>query len=337
MIFGKTTFKCDECGKRFMAPAAEWCATGYIAPAKCPKCGSMHTYPAGIRNLCGLFGPGFYKKIWESQDINVKSMIQSGFPSLDKLTHGFEKGKLYVIADKTPLLNSVIGANFAYNMTIKNHHAMLYFPMSCDNTQKMFQLLSIKRGISTYQIKEELLEPSQRKRLEDDTRFIHDSGLYFDDTLSSCPEEVCNKIKATFDDNKFEIVIIDGFSVDNTNIRTEIIQSLKTLVIELQIPIVVITKYTQQTFRFTEQSLQWKKLALNSIDCLMFVQPPLRRLLAFKMNIPMDILHSPVCNIPRNIYEVHVVKNIGNECGSVRFWIDYSTNKLTDIYSSNKS
>lgn len=72
MVFGTTTFKCDECGNRFVAPAAEWCATVYIAPAKCPKCGSMHTYPVEISNLGGLFGSGFYKKIWDSQDANSK-------------------------------------------------------------------------------------------------------------------------------------------------------------------------------------------------------------------------------------------------------------------------
>lgn len=71
MIFGTTTFKCDECGNKFVAPAAEWCATAFIAPAKCPQCGSMHTYPAVIgRSLGGFLGLDLYKKIWESQDKN---------------------------------------------------------------------------------------------------------------------------------------------------------------------------------------------------------------------------------------------------------------------------
>lgn len=68
MVFGTTTFKCDECGNRFVGPAAEWCATVYIAPVRCSMCGSMHTYPAGIGNFGGIFGPGFYKKIWDSMD-----------------------------------------------------------------------------------------------------------------------------------------------------------------------------------------------------------------------------------------------------------------------------
>lgn len=70
MMLGTTTFKCDECGNRFIGFAAEWRATRFIAPVRCPKCGSMHTYPAGLGNLGGIFGPGFYRKIWDSQDMN---------------------------------------------------------------------------------------------------------------------------------------------------------------------------------------------------------------------------------------------------------------------------
>ena len=68
MVFGTTTFKCDECGNKFIGMAAEWNATALIAPMRCTKCGSMHTYPAGFWNPSGLFGPGIYNKIWESQD-----------------------------------------------------------------------------------------------------------------------------------------------------------------------------------------------------------------------------------------------------------------------------
>ena len=54
MVFGTTTFKCDNCGECFDGIAAELCATACIAPVKCPKCESMHTYPIGIRNFMGI-------------------------------------------------------------------------------------------------------------------------------------------------------------------------------------------------------------------------------------------------------------------------------------------
>ena len=68
MVFGKAEFKCDDCGKLFVAPAAEWMATVLLAPMPCPKCGSMHTYPAGITNAGSVFGLDTYRKIWEIMD-----------------------------------------------------------------------------------------------------------------------------------------------------------------------------------------------------------------------------------------------------------------------------
>lgn len=71
MVFGTTTFKCDECGNKFVAPAAELNATVFLIPMPCPKCGSRHTYPVGASNLGGLFGHGIYKKIWSHMDKNA--------------------------------------------------------------------------------------------------------------------------------------------------------------------------------------------------------------------------------------------------------------------------
>ena len=69
MVFGTTTFKCDECGNRFVAMAAEWNATCFLIPMPCPRCGSRHTYPAGLSHFGGIFGPSsVYKSIWKSED-----------------------------------------------------------------------------------------------------------------------------------------------------------------------------------------------------------------------------------------------------------------------------
>lgn len=69
MIFGISRFKCDICGDKFMALAAEWNATAFIAPMQCPNCGSFHTYPANLINLGGVLGPSLiYRKIWKLYD-----------------------------------------------------------------------------------------------------------------------------------------------------------------------------------------------------------------------------------------------------------------------------
>lgn len=66
MVRGITRFKCNGCGNKFKWLDIEWNATVYTAPARCPKCGSMHTYPVG---LFSIFGPHpIYVNIWKTID-----------------------------------------------------------------------------------------------------------------------------------------------------------------------------------------------------------------------------------------------------------------------------
>jgi len=63
MLRGITKFTCDDCGNKFMALDMEWNATVFTAPARCPKCGSMHTYPSDCLAGKSLFIER-YGKAW---------------------------------------------------------------------------------------------------------------------------------------------------------------------------------------------------------------------------------------------------------------------------------
>ena len=64
MYRGKNLFVCSKCGKRFIAPDFEWCATVFSAPQPCPKCGSIRTRPWSF--LPSFMGNEQYKFIWDS-------------------------------------------------------------------------------------------------------------------------------------------------------------------------------------------------------------------------------------------------------------------------------
>ena len=79
MFRGMTKFTCDDCGNKFMGMDFEWRCIVYTAPVKCPKCGSMHTYPSSYNiafPLGGLFGlkKSFYRKIWKLLDEQCKQI-----------------------------------------------------------------------------------------------------------------------------------------------------------------------------------------------------------------------------------------------------------------------
>lgn len=66
MIFGTIPFYCNECGNRFMGVAAEWCATAFVSPVKCPKCGGWHTRPWSL--LPAAIANKKYQPIWDKID-----------------------------------------------------------------------------------------------------------------------------------------------------------------------------------------------------------------------------------------------------------------------------
>jgi len=61
MLRGMTSFKCDDCGNTFMGLDIEWNASAFSQPMKCPKCGSMHTYPSSSMK-------SIYREIWKYVD-----------------------------------------------------------------------------------------------------------------------------------------------------------------------------------------------------------------------------------------------------------------------------
>lgn len=63
MLRGITKFVCDDCGHKFIGMDCEFLASILTALAKCPKCGSWHTMPAG------WFGDkSLYSRIWKIGD-----------------------------------------------------------------------------------------------------------------------------------------------------------------------------------------------------------------------------------------------------------------------------
>lgn len=65
MLRGMTTFVCDKCGHKFKGMDIEWRATAFSQPQKCPKCGSMHTRPAGLFSSLNKLT---YRMIWKELD-----------------------------------------------------------------------------------------------------------------------------------------------------------------------------------------------------------------------------------------------------------------------------
>ena len=72
MFRGMTTFKCTQCGNKFVALDVEYMATAYSVPQRCPQCGSVRTRPAGV---LGKLREEGYRKVGEEMEKNYNNNL----------------------------------------------------------------------------------------------------------------------------------------------------------------------------------------------------------------------------------------------------------------------
>lgn len=94
-----------------------------------------------LKSVYELCVDNAYSKIPEDLILQRDSLfISSGFPKLDKLIHGFEKGKLYMIAGRPGYGKSVFALNLALNIASNPFvdKSVLYVSTELDMSEQVF-------------------------------------------------------------------------------------------------------------------------------------------------------------------------------------------------------
>ena len=176
----------------------------------------------------------------------------SGLASLDKLTHGFAKGDLIVIAGRPSMGKTSLSLNIAYNILNKKHGGVSIFSLEMSKEQIIYKLLSIASSISTNNIRSGKLKHNEWNKLQYIGHKLIHSLIDIDDTANLSISELTLKAKTTYKKNSgmslliidyLQLIQFDSISLSN---RTEelslITRSLKILAKELQIPIIVLSQ-----------------------------------------------------------------------------------------------
>nr|YP_009628595.1 replication helicase subunit [Acrochaetium secundatum]QBX88378.1 replication helicase subunit [Acrochaetium secundatum] len=176
----------------------------------------------------------------------------SGLASLDKLTYGFAKGDLIVIAGRPSMGKTSLSLNIAYNILKKQHYGVSIFSLEMSREQILYKLLSIASSISTNNIRLGQLTSHEWNQLQLVGSKLINSLIEIDDTANLSISDLTLKAKTTYKKNSgMSLLIIDYLQlIQLHNIsfanRTEelslITRSLKILAKELQVPIIVLSQ-----------------------------------------------------------------------------------------------
>lgn len=179
------------------------------------------------------------------------SGIPSGFKDLDKITSGWQKSDLVIIAARPAMGKTAFVLSMAKNIAVNYHKPVAMFSLEMSNVQLVNRLIMNVCEIEGDKIKNGRLTKQEWSQLEHKINELLGAPIYVDDTPSLSVFELRSKARKLVKEHHIELIIIDylqlmnasGMNFGSREQEVSIIsRNLKALAKELDIPIIALSQ-----------------------------------------------------------------------------------------------
>jgi replicative DNA helicase len=179
------------------------------------------------------------------------SGLRSGFTWLDKITSGWQKSDLIVIAARPAMGKTAFVLSMAKNMAINFDIPIAIFSLEMSNVQLVNRLIVNVTEIPGVKIKSGQLERYEWEHLDRKINALYDAKIYVDDTPSLSVFELRSKARRLVREHDVKCIFIDYLQLMNASGMnfgsreqevSTISRALKGLAKELNIPIIALSQ-----------------------------------------------------------------------------------------------
>ena len=181
--------------------------------------------------------------------------LATGFYDLDKITSGFHENELIIIAARPAMGKTAFALNLASNIAIQSGKTVALFNMEMGAEQLINRMLSSIGQIEGKKFRTGHLENEDWKKLNEAISKLAETKIFIDDTPGMTIGEIRAKCRRLASSEKgLGIVIIDYLQLISGSTRyagnrqqevSEISRSLKTLAMELKIPVIALAQLSR--------------------------------------------------------------------------------------------
>lgn len=176
--------------------------------------------------------------------------IATGFPTLDKMTSGFQPGDFIILAARPSMGKTAFSLNLALTAAMKHKKSVAYFSVEMGKEQLMMRVLASEAKVNMSDIRIGRLKDSDWPRLIDKASTLADTMLFIDDTSSISPYEIRSKSRRLKSQFGLDLIVIDYLQIMGLPMKVEsreravaeISKSLKSIAKELRVPVVALSQ-----------------------------------------------------------------------------------------------
>ncbi len=179
--------------------------------------------------------------------------IPSGFPKLDKITGGFHKNDLIVLAARPSVGKTSFSLNVATNVATKYNLPVAIFSLEMSKEQIVERILEYTAEVNFHKLRTGIFSDEDWKKLGRAYGPLYDAPIYIDDSSDISVLEIRTKARRLKSKENLGMIVVDYLQLMHLRRKvenrvqeiSEITRSLKKLAREVGVPVLVISQLSR--------------------------------------------------------------------------------------------
>lgn len=186
--------------------------------------------------------------------------IQTGYRALDRMTNGFQRGDLIILAARPAMGKSALALNFANQVAKRNDGCVALFSLEMPSDSLMKRLMSSESTVRSNKLRSGELSDIDMSKLNEAASRLSERSLFIDDTSSIRVSQIfskCRKLRSEY--GNLSLIVIDylqlitGTRADSRQQEvSDISRSLKILAKEMECPVVALSQLSRRVEERTD-------------------------------------------------------------------------------------
>jgi replicative DNA helicase len=180
--------------------------------------------------------------------------IPTGFAELDRMTAGFQRNDLIIVAARPSVGKTAFALNIAQNVATKTDETVAIFSLEMGAEQLVMRMLCAEGNINAQNLRTGALTDEDWRKLTMAMGSLSNAGIYIDDTPGVRIGEIRSKCRRLKQEHGLGMILIDYLQLIQGNGRSgenrqqevsEISRSLKALARELEVPVIALSQLSR--------------------------------------------------------------------------------------------
>lgn len=179
--------------------------------------------------------------------------IPSGFSDLDKMTSGFQKSDLIIIAARPSVGKTAFALNVAQNVAARAKETVAIFSLEMSAQQLVQRMIAAEGNIDGHKLRTGLLEENDWQKLTMAMSTLSEAPIYIDDTPGINVYDIRARARRLKAEKGLGLILIDylqlihgrGKSDNRQQEISEISRQLKGIARELEVPVVALSQLSR--------------------------------------------------------------------------------------------